>query len=94
MTTKYIYSLRDKKAECFLQPVFERNSQTVIRSLRDVFNDKQHKLTKHVQDFDLYELAIFDEVTGQIIQHKDGPIFIVRLEHLKEVESVAHDYSE
>lgn len=92
MTIKFIYSLRDKKAECFLQPVFERNTQTIIRSLREVFKDENHQLTKHTSDFDLYELGMFDEVTGEITLSKDAPVFIVRLEHIKESHSELENY--
>lgn len=61
-----IFSVYDKKAEYFMQPMFSRNAAQMIRDLSDVVADSSSVLSKHPHDFALYQLGFFDADSGAI----------------------------
>lgn len=68
-----IIAVRDRAIDVFGQPAFTASTGGAIRSFGDEIKrkDDNNQLNKHPEDFDLYELGIYDDQTGQFTQ--DGP---------------------
>lgn len=61
-----VMSVRDRAADVFGQPMFVASRGGAIRSFGDEVNraDANNALHKHPEDFDLYELGIYDDSTA------------------------------
>jgi hypothetical protein len=79
-----IVSVRDTAAEAFGRPMYLQSLGVAIRSFTDEVNreDKDNQLFNHPDDFDLYDLGVFDDSTGKY-QIRDNPIVIVRGKDVK-----------
>lgn len=69
MTTQKIYTVRDTKAEAFLQPFYVRSRGEAIRSFSDALKDSRSMLGQHPEDFYLFELGEWDECTAGFVLH-------------------------
>lgn len=65
MTLK-IFSIRDSKGEMYMQPFFQKTAGEAERSFRSLANDEKTMVCKHPEDFDLYYLGEYDDLTGKI----------------------------
>nr|QJB19446.1 MAG: nonstructural protein [Microvirus sp.] len=81
---KSIVCVKDTAAMVFGQPFVVQHVAQAVRSLRDEVNSKESSsdVAKHPDDFDLYELASFDEDTG-IVSVEGFPKFVVRVKDLR-----------
>jgi len=70
-----VYAVYDSKVQYFHQPMFMRNKGEALRSWELVANEKDHAISRHPEDFNLFELGEYDDQTGQITMHK-APISI------------------
>lgn len=61
-----MFSIFDSKISAYLQPFFVLSNGAAIRAMTDVCNDKGHTFNLHPEDYTLFELADFDESSGQI----------------------------
>jgi hypothetical protein len=61
-----IYVIRDKKAHAYMQPVTTRNDGTAIRMIQSSLQKGDTDLAKYPEDFALYRIGEFDEITGTI----------------------------
>lgn len=61
-----VYTIRDNKADAYLQPFFMPNYEVAARAISDCVGDVSHNFHVHAQDFALYELGTFDDQTGEI----------------------------
>jgi len=79
-----IVSIKDSAAEAFGRPMYLQSIGVAIRSFTDEVNreDKDNQLFNHPDDFDLYELGVFDDATG-MYQIRDNPNVIVRGKDVK-----------
>ena len=79
-----IVSVKDSAAEAFGRPMYLQSIGVAIRSFTDEVNreDKDNQLFNHPDDFDLYELGVFDDSTG-MYQIRDNPNVIVRGKDVK-----------
>ena len=79
-----IVSVKDSAAEAFGRPMYLQSIGVAIRSFTDEVNreDKDNQLFNHPDDFDLYELGVFDDATG-MYQIRDNPNVIVRGKDVK-----------
>lgn len=73
-----ICSVRDSKADAFLQPFFAQSRGVAIRSFSAAAKpaataEASHDFAKYPDDFSLFELGTFDQVTGVIDIH-DQPV--------------------
>ena len=73
-----IVSVRDTAAEAFGRPMYLQSLGVAIRSFTDEVNreDKDNQLFNHPDDFDLYELGLFDDSIGKY-EIRDNPSVIV-----------------
>lgn len=65
-----VLAIRDRAANCFGQPIFSTTTGSAIRSFSDAINGGDPTLTKHPEDFDLYELGVFADNDGIFNQDK------------------------
>jgi len=61
-----MFSIRDAKAEAFLQPFYMTNSGQAIRAVSDIVTDPKHQFTRYPDDFVLYELGTWDDSDGKV----------------------------
>lgn len=81
-----VCSIRDVKAETFAQPWFTATPATAVRQFTDLVNNKEHggQLYTHPEDFQLYEIAIFDDSLGTFDLYTTP-------KHLVSASSVKHE---
>jgi hypothetical protein len=78
-----VFTVRDSKAEAFLQPFFAPNTSVAVRMLRDILAwDDQHSFFVNAEDYALYHLGQYDDVAG-IIQPNTQPLNITSLSEVK-----------
>lgn len=82
-----IVSLKDTATQAFGTPFFVHAPAQAVRSLRDAVNDKDSKsdIARHPEDFELYDIGEFDELTGQITA-RNSPLFVCRAKDLRDAE--------
>lgn len=60
-----MFSVQDSKAGMFLPPFPAPNAGVAIRQFTDAIANENSVLSKHPEDYALYELGTFDDVSGQ-----------------------------
>lgn len=62
-----IVSVHDRAAAAYGRPIFTMTAGQAIRSFQDEINrpHDQNEMHRHPEDFDLYELATFDDHNGK-----------------------------
>lgn len=65
-----VYAVYDSKVKYFHQPMFMRNKGEALRSWENVANEKDHAISRHPEDFILFELGEYDDQTAQITMLK------------------------
>ncbi|WNK13467.1 MAG: nonstructural protein [Microvirus sp.] len=65
---RVIVSLKDTAARVFGIPFVVQAAAQAVRSLRDEVNSKESTsdVARHPDDFELYEIALFDEDSGAV----------------------------
>lgn len=68
-----IVSIKDRAADAFMRPFFVPTANMAIRSFMDEVNrdSADNQMFAHPDDFDLYEIGIFDDSNGRIESHAD-----------------------
>lgn len=61
---RLVFSVVDTVASVFSAPFLEVTRGSAIRAFSDAVNDPQNPAHKHPGDFDLFELGVFDDVSG------------------------------
>lgn len=64
-----IFSVYDSKAEAFNYPFSSQSRGSAIRSFCDAASGKDEALTKHPEDFTLFELGEYDYSNGSFNLH-------------------------
>lgn len=59
-----IFSVFDSKAEAFLRPFFAETRGLAIRSFSDAANDVKHEMCAHAEDYQLFQIGVYDCVKG------------------------------
>lgn len=60
-----VFSIFDSKVGAYAQPFYSRTTAEAIRSVTEALNDPQSTLSKYPHDFILFDLATYDDQTGQ-----------------------------
>lgn len=71
----FMYSIRDMKAMNFNSPFVQLNKALAIRVFADISRDPQSTINKHPEDFDLFEVGVFDSETG-LVQAYENTIYV------------------
>lgn len=63
----HVFSVKDRASDAFGVPMFMAHVGLAIRSFTDEVNreDSANQLYQHSDDFDLYELGMFDTDSGE-----------------------------
>lgn len=64
-----VYTIADKKAECYSQPFYALTDQAAVRTFRDAVNTDDSPYNRHPEDYSLFSIADFDDRTGVISSH-------------------------
>lgn len=67
-----IFTIYDSKAEAFISPFYERSTGLAIRAFEDACNTPEHQFNKYPEDYTLFELGEFNELTAGF-ELKDSP---------------------
>jgi len=62
-----IYSVYDSKAEAYMQPFFCQAAGQAIREFDNLVNSGDHPVAKHPEDYTLFEMGAWDDLTGEIV---------------------------
>lgn len=77
-----MYSIRDSKAEAYHPPFYKHTHGEAERDFQNLVSDEKSNLWKYPEDFDLYFLGIYDNITGKI-DALETPQHIVKAIQLK-----------
>lgn len=80
-----LYSIRDKKLASFNAPFVSESEVQATRQFGIVARDETTQLSHYPDDFDLYEIGSFDQVTGKL--ESVEPRFIVGAISFKKLEA-------
>lgn len=61
-----MFAVRDTKAVAFLQPFFSSANGAALRALSDSVTEGKSPIAAHPEDYILYEIGTFDDVSGEI----------------------------
>lgn len=70
-----VFSIFDEKAQTFSRPMFMAHKGEAIRAFQDVTGDNTTMIAKHPEDYKLYALGAFNDVSGAI-ESIDQPEFM------------------
>lgn len=85
---KDVFTIRDSKGKYFHDSYLVIANEGIIkRSFSDACNNPESEFYKHAEDFFLYKLGQFDNVTGQMISLSE-PEQIAWAANEKEVKNV------
>lgn len=62
-----IYCIFDVKAKAYMQPWFMPNDSMASRAFQDCVSDPQHTFGAHPEDYTLFNIGTFNQITGEII---------------------------
>lgn len=74
-----IVAVKDRAADAYMRPFFVPTANMAIRSFMDEVNRKSedNQLFHHPEDFDLYELGVFDDNSGRIESYDDMKLLML-----------------
>lgn len=59
-----MFSIRDRAVEAFNTPFFMLTKAEAIRALTNLVKDPETKVSHNPQDYDLYYLGVWDNISG------------------------------
>lgn len=62
-----VFSVFDEKAQTFGRPMLMVHKGEAIRAFSDVLKDEKTLIAKHPEDYKLYNLGTFDDISGMLI---------------------------
>lgn len=60
-----VFSVFDTKAQAFLPPFYATNGAVACRMMLDACSDPKHPFNVHSGDYNLFQVASFDDDTGR-----------------------------
>jgi len=72
-----VFSIRDAKSELFGTPFFNLTHGEAERNFKTLVNDPKSSVNQYPEDFDLYYLGSYDDVSGKMIPN-DSPEHLVK----------------
>lgn len=61
-----MFAVFDQKAKAYMQPFFSQSAGTAARAFAVAVNDPTTMLSKHPEDFSLWEIGVFDDDSAYI----------------------------
>lgn len=68
-----MFSVFDKAVGAYMPPFFARTRGEAIRMFSDAVQSKDGQFIKHPQDYELYEIAVWDDLSGRCEQTAEHP---------------------
>lgn len=68
-----MYTIRDAKAEAYMQPFFAPTLGVAMRYLTTAMANLDHEFRVNSGDYALYEIGVFDEETGRVVCDSPEP---------------------
>lgn len=65
-----VFAVYDSKASAYLPPFMMHTQGQAIRAFSDTVNAKDSILSKHPEDYTLFEVATFEETTAVYVNHE------------------------
>ena len=65
-----LFGVYDKKAEAFMSPFTFHTQGQAIRAFSDTVNDPATAMYRHPDDFDLYQIGLFNDNSGELAPEK------------------------
>ena len=65
-----IYSIYDSKSEAYSLPFYYQHEGQATRTFSDWVNDPQTPYGKHPEDYTMFAMGTYDEITGSVTQDK------------------------
>lgn len=78
-----VYSIRDAKVSAFNMPFYKHTHGEAERDFHTLTKDEKSTVHQYPEDFDLYYLGTYDNITGQF-QSLDSPQHIVKAAVIKD----------
>ena len=72
-----LFSIRDSASETFTYPMCFITHGVAEREFKEIVNDKNSKISKNPEHYDLYELGSFNDATGKM-ELLDSPRHIIK----------------
>lgn len=72
-----IYSIRDSKADLYNPPFYQKTHGEAERSFAQLTKDSKSTISQFPEDYDLYYLGTYDDLTGKI-EVLDSPQHIIK----------------
>ena len=87
MPKMQMFTIYDRKAEAYAQPVFYPSTGAAIRAFADAVNKPGNDFSAHPEDFMLFHIGSFNEDTAEFINLEKGKIQIADALNLKEQQN-------
>lgn len=66
MNSMKIYTVKDQKAEAYLQPFFAVNDAVALRMIAAAVNEEGHQFNRNAEDFTVWRVGEFSVVDGSV----------------------------
>lgn len=64
---KPVVAVRDRQMGAFMNPFIAPTVGVAVRSFADAVNEKDSGMYSHPEDYELFQLAEFDDVSGKFV---------------------------
>ncbi len=68
-----LFSIYDSKAQAYFPPFCLHNPQMALRQFSDMVNDPETRISKHPEDYTLFQIGEFHDSNAKINISKDSP---------------------
>lgn len=65
-----IFTIYDEKAQAYLAPFHFQNIGEANRAMCDLLADDQHPFSRHAEDYTLYSIGEYDNLTAELTSDK------------------------
>ena len=65
-----VFSVFDSKSETYMTPFFMKTKGEALRAFTDISNDDTHQIGKHPEDYTLFEIGEYDDVSCTIVSYE------------------------
>lgn len=79
-----VFTVYDSKAEAYLAPFYANTAGLALRFFKATLEDPGHDFRKYPGDYTLFEIAVFDDQSGDFETHHAKINLGTALEHLRE----------
>lgn len=75
MPLYFAFAIRDIKTDSFHLPFFQTHKAGAMRMFSDLATDNQSPMSKHPEDFQLFEIGMYDPATAGLVAEPQ-PLFL------------------